>query len=108
MLGHLPGIRIGLNAHQLQIRSVREADQRHLGRMVAVRSTVDRSNPHGRELRLHLLELASGNGDVIDSRIGGVEHRGPGRPQQSKAHHHLIVKLHLMVKLPTRAKRPPA
>ena len=26
-----------------------------------------------RELRLHLLEVASGNGDVIDPRIGGAE-----------------------------------
>ena len=41
--------------------------------MVTVGSAVDAGNPDGGEPRLQLLQVGSGNRDVIDSRIGGKE-----------------------------------
>src|ERR1039458_5798013 len=52
--------------------------------MVAVRSAIHGGDPHAGELRLHLLYVASGNGHVIDSRIGRAEQHRQNHPPLQK------------------------
>src|ERR1035441_2862327 len=96
---------VRLNTHQFQVRSVRETHQRHFRGLVAVRSAIDAGYPHAGELRLHLLYVASGNGDVIDSRIGRAEQRRQRRPGQNTTHHALIVRLSAARPFRPRARR---
>ena len=82
---------VGLDAHQLQIRAIREAHQRHFRGVIAVRAARNGFDAHGTEPGLHGAQVRAGDGDVVEFGIGGGEEGGEGCQEEREAGHVLIV-----------------
>src|SRR6516165_8344707 len=64
------GVRVGLEGDGFEVGAVGKAGERHLGDGVSVGAAVDGGDADGIERRADRLEVAPGDGDVVDLEVG--------------------------------------